>query len=74
MISKIIHEKSNFSIPIPIPINQTYNNLSEYSLKQNCFDPSKSSPPNKFMINLHIRMSNYNSLSFLINEDNRDSE
>ena len=72
MISKIIHEKN--ILPIPIPINQKYNNLSEYSLKQNCFDPSKSSPPNKFMMNLHIRMSNYNSLSLQINEDNRDSE
>jgi len=32
---------------------------SEYSLKQNCFDPSKSSPPNEFMIKLHMRMNLY---------------
>lgn len=31
----------------------------EYSLKQNFFDPSKSSPPNKFMIKLHMRMNKY---------------
>ena len=32
----------------------------EYSLKQNFFDPSKSSPPNEFMIKLHMRMNRYN--------------
>jgi hypothetical protein len=31
----------------------------EYSLKQNFFDPSKSSPPNDFMIKLHMRMNKY---------------
>ena len=72
--------KSNLkSIPIPIPIQKNLltikeynNNLNEYSLKKNCFDPSKSSPPNKFMMNLHIRMCNYASLH--INDDNRESE
>jgi hypothetical protein len=28
-----------------------------YSLKQNFFDPTKSSPPNDFMIKLHMRMN-----------------
>lgn len=56
-----IHEKG-----IIIPINK---NLStsmedtspkgEYSLKQNFFDPSKSSPPNDFMIKLRMRMNLY---------------
>jgi hypothetical protein len=32
----------------------------EYSLKQNIFDPSKSSPPNEFMNKLRMRMSIYN--------------
>ena len=32
---------------------------SEYGLKQCFFDPTKSSPPNDFMIKLHIRMSKY---------------
>jgi hypothetical protein len=31
----------------------------EYSLKQNFFDPSKSSPPNEFMIKLHMRINKY---------------
>jgi hypothetical protein len=57
----VIHERS-----IIIPINKnltTYmkinNKISEYSLKQNFFDPSKSSPPNDFMIKLHMRMNKY---------------
>jgi hypothetical protein len=33
----------------------------EYSLKQNFFDPSKSSPPNDFILKLHQRMSIYNT-------------
>ena len=31
----------------------------EYSLKINMFDPSKSSPPNNFMVNLRERMKVY---------------
>jgi hypothetical protein len=57
----VIHERSSI-----IPINKnltTYmkidNKISEYSLKQNFFDPSKSSPPNDFMIKLHMRMNKY---------------
>lgn len=43
----------------------------EYSLKENNFDPSKSSPPNNFMSKLHQRMAVYNSL---IKEDNFNNE
>ena len=64
---------------IVIPIKENLSTLmkndspkGQYSLKQNCFDPSKSSPPNKFMMKLHMRMCNYTSL--FINEDNRESE
>ena len=70
---KIIHERS-----IIIPINK---NLStsmddnspkgEYSLKQNFFDPSKSSPPNEFMIKLHMRMNRYKIDK---KDDNLDTE
>ena len=57
-----IHERS-----IPIAINQNLTTImkeknhikGEYSLKQNFFDPSKSSPPNEFMIKLHMRMNKY---------------
>ena len=56
-----IHERSK---PIPIKQNMTTNMKinspkGEYSLKQNFFDPSKSSPPNEFMIKLHMRMNKY---------------
>jgi len=57
----VVHERSSI-----IPIKQ---NLStqmkinspkgEYSLKQNFFDPSKSSPPNEFMIKLHMRVQKH---------------
>jgi len=33
--------------------------LGEYSLNQNFFDPTKSSPPNDFMMKLKLRMSHY---------------
>jgi len=33
----------------------------EYSLNENLFDPTKSSPPNEFIIKLHMRLSLYNS-------------
>ncbi len=69
-----IYEKGT---PIPIKrVLSTSSTLSdssdnEYSLKQNFFDPSKSSPPNDFMSKLKNRMSAYESF---INFDNDDSE
>lgn len=66
---RIIHERSKI---IPIPQNSPTNkkegfSVNEYSLKQNFFDPSKSSPPNEFMLKLHLRMSHYDSFSKLDN-------
>ena len=57
----VIRERSE---PIIIKQNlttQMKNNSpkGEYSLKQNFFDPSKSSPPNEFMIKLHMRINKY---------------
>ena len=57
----VIRERSD---PIPIKKNLTTemkinSPKGEYSLKQNFFDPSKSSPPNEFMIKLHMRMNKY---------------
>jgi hypothetical protein len=49
-----------------IPISKNLSTLKKesfsnnYSLKKNFFDPSKSSPPNEFMIKLHIRMNKNN--------------
>lgn len=78
MNSCLIHERSNI-IPIS-PSSPTRKSENEYSLKENFFDPSKSSPPNEFMKKLQQRMNIYNSpcyktlsLSF-IKEDNRDIE
>lgn len=66
---RIIYERSNI-IPIPqtSPTNKKDEfSRNEYSLKQNFFDPSKSSPPNEFMLKLRLRMSHYNSFSNLDN-------
>ena len=76
--SRIIHEKG-----ISIPIKQNLftsmkenSSKDEYSLKQNFFDPSKSSPPNEFMIKLHMRLYNFDSkeniISSLIHKDIKD--
>ena len=57
------------SIPISIPISiqQSPTNSSifrdnTYILKQNSFDPTKSSPPNNFMLKLTNRMNNMNNI------------
>jgi hypothetical protein len=78
MISRIykINERTNI-----IPIKQNLSNqnkdsrqTSEYSLKQNVFDPSKSSPPNEFMIKLHMRMDIYNkNIYAFMNEEILDN-
>ena len=67
--SKIIPIKKNLSTNM-----KEYNNIqSEYSLKQNFFDPSKSSPPNEFMIKLHMRMNMYNNYVDM-NDESLDKE
>tara|TARA_B100001287_G_C22602500_1_gene491113 strand:+ start:901 stop:1107 length:207 start_codon:yes stop_codon:yes gene_type:complete len=38
--------------------------ISEYRLTQNNFNPNKSSPPNKFMDKLEIRMKYYYSNNY----------
>jgi hypothetical protein len=43
---------------------------NEYSLQQHFFDPSKSSPPNEFMLKLRMRMTYYNSFLPCNNLDN----
>lgn len=73
----IIHERTNI---IPIRQNmpttkETTNAFNEYGLKQNLFDPTKSSPPNDFMIKLYMRMAIYNNESYLVTkEDSRNKE
>ena len=79
MISRqhIINERA-----VIIPIKQNLSTsmkatspTSEYSLKQNFFDPSKSSPPHEFMIKLHMRMNMYNKNIYAdMNDDSLDKE
>lgn len=87
---RIIHERSDIipisnNIPIPIPtkksVNKKFyqngnmnNSVDIYDLKKNFFDPSKSSPPNDFMIKLHQRMRIYETFSETLetNNFNRD--
>jgi hypothetical protein len=70
-MSAIINERS-IIIPIRKNLSSDFKDLEspkgEYSLKQNLFDPTKSSPPNDFMIKLQKRMSIYNN-SFQIEDD-----
>jgi hypothetical protein len=59
--TSVIHERSEI-IPIKQNLSTSMKEESpkgEYSLKQNFFDPSKSSPPNEFMNKLKIRMKIY---------------
>jgi len=77
----VINERSK-QIPIQKNLStnmKDFSNIpSEYSLKQNFFDPTKSSPPNDFMLKLQNRMKSYNSADNLcnlqINNDNFDKE
>ena len=71
----INHKRTNV-IPIIKNLSTSMNSTnpaSEYSLKQSFFDPSKSSPPNEFMIKLHMRMNMYNTYVDN-NDDSLDKE
>lgn len=78
MLSTQLNNGRSIVIPINknIPTVSEESPKSEYSLKQNLFDPSKSSPPNLFMIKLHMRMAMYNDTSsyLVTNDDNLDNE
>ena len=60
-IIPINKKNENLSIKSNQNKNQNQNKNKEYSLKQNFFDPSKSSPPNNFMIKLYMRVSQLNN-------------
>ena len=55
----IIHERDNL-VSISQISPTSIKTIKEYSLKQNVFDPSKSSPPNDFILKLQLRMAIYN--------------
>ena len=77
MLSKklsVIHERDELA-PISQISPTSMKNIKEfrYSLKQNVFDPTKSSPPNDLMMKLKLRMAIYDNKSYN-NDDNFDSE
>jgi hypothetical protein len=68
--TNIIQIKNNVSTP-----NKINSPKSEYSNKQNLFDPSKSSPPNNFMNKLQKRIKMYSTIFYVDNmDDSFDSE
>ena len=74
--SHYINERSSI-IPIKKNLTTQTNETSpkgEYSRKQNFFDPTKSSPPNNFMLKLHMRILNYDTKFYDTNDDSRDIE
>lgn len=62
-------KKYSISIPItgtvpqksPKSFDDNIFTNKQYGLTNNCFDPTKSSPPNTFLKNLELRMTIYNS-------------
>jgi hypothetical protein len=75
--TRVIQERSIY-IPIKQNLTTSMKDISpkgEYSLKQHFFDPTKSSPPNDFMIKLQKRISVYNTVLYSdIKDDSRESE
>jgi hypothetical protein len=70
---KPIYERSkNIPIPQHSPTTKKVSFIeNEYSLTNSFFDPSKSSPPNDFILKLQLRMNQYdsfNNVNNLINE------
>lgn len=56
------YHTKHYENEIETPYMQTKQNVLQtkhFDLKQNWFDPTKFSPPNEFMIKLHMRMNNY---------------
>ena len=65
--SSIIQIKKNLSTQTDVNSPK-----GEYSRKENFFDPTKSSPPNDFMLKLHMRISNYDSKLVVLSDDTKD--
>ena len=80
--TNVIHKKSvNILIEKNLSTSMKIESpKGEYSLKQNFFDPSKSSPPNDFMNKLEMRIMIYDAQNYRIRnhvdkrDDSLDSE
>jgi hypothetical protein len=55
------HLGNKLSKLVPIKKTEPTLNVGEYSLKENVFDPSKSSPPNDFLAKLQERLNIYST-------------
>jgi hypothetical protein len=75
MGSRLIQQRTN-NIPIKADLSININNKigNSLSLKENFFDPSKSSPPNEFILKLQKRINSYNNYVSLINSVNLANE
>jgi hypothetical protein len=71
---QIIHERPDIIMIPPISPTSSSNTYHECSLKENIFDPSKSSPPNEFLLKLQLRMDTYSKSFNFNNVDMRNSE
>jgi len=60
-----IYEKKSTPIPIPKTLKEPI--LRKYDLHNQIFDPTKSSPPNIFMLKLNKRIENYYKLDITNN-------
>lgn len=60
----LIKKKTDIiAIPQPTPLAQVAS-FDNTSIQSNCFDPTKSSPPNSFMQKLQTRMNSYENGTF----------
>lgn len=57
MQSILFDREKKTKLSVPIPILKKNNDIKQYLLTQNVFDPANGSPPNEFMIKLQMRMS-----------------
>jgi hypothetical protein len=71
-IRKVIPEKNDIMSSQKLDNLFTNNSPTNYGLNTSFFDPSKSSPPNEFMLKLHKRIESYISLG--INDNKFDNE
>ena len=67
IVNGVSPTEKTISLPIPIPDakNKNLDNLDEYSLNYNNFNPGKMSPPDLWKTRLQQRLQNHNSFNNL---------
>jgi hypothetical protein len=66
--NNITYKKNNMIKIVANKIQESEVKNNQYSLKNNLFDPSKSSPPNEFMLKLYNRVSAYETYSLPVSQ------